>query len=85
PGNVGLTVVAQEVFDLVELAADRAAGHSLAACLGRQRRKQAVAGLAPTRTAPEPSGDPIPARQGPAAPPRVAGRPWHSSGGSAGR
>ncbi len=41
PRNVGLTVVAQEVFDLAELAADRRAGHSRATALGRQRRKQA--------------------------------------------
>jgi error-prone DNA polymerase len=46
-GNVGITVVAQEVFDLAELASDRSAGHSRAAALGRQRRRQAVAGLAP--------------------------------------
>ncbi len=45
PGNVGITVVAQEVFDLAELAADRKAGHSLAAAIGRQRRKQVLAGL----------------------------------------
>ncbi len=45
--NVGITVVAHEVFDLAELASDRAAGHSRAAALGRQRRLQAVAGLAP--------------------------------------
>jgi error-prone DNA polymerase len=44
--NVGLTVVAQEVFDLAEVARDRNAGHSLAAALGRQRRRQATAGLA---------------------------------------
>ena len=41
PRNVGLTVVAQEVFDLAELAADRRSGHSRAAALGHQRRKQA--------------------------------------------
>ena len=40
-------MVAREVFDLAELARDRAAGHSLAAALGRQRRAQA-AGLAAT-------------------------------------
>ncbi len=45
PRNVGLTVVAQEVFDLAELAADRRAGHSRATALGRQRRKQAGAAL----------------------------------------
>jgi error-prone DNA polymerase len=45
PANVGMTVVVREAFDLAELAHDRAAGHSLAASLGRQRRKQAMAGL----------------------------------------
>ncbi|CAN5685622.1 DNA polymerase III subunit alpha [soil metagenome] len=71
PGNVGVTVVAREVFDLAELSADRRAGHSLAAALGRQRRKQTAAGgaLLPRRT-----GEP-----------HVTGRPWHASGGSAGR
>jgi DNA-directed DNA polymerase III PolC len=44
PTNVGITVVAQEVFDLVELAEDRRA-HTLAASLGRQRRKQTLTGL----------------------------------------
>jgi error-prone DNA polymerase len=44
PRNVGITVVAQEVFDLVELARDSRA-HSLAASLGRQRRKQTLTGL----------------------------------------
>ena len=48
PRNVGLTVVAQEVFDLAELAADRRAGHSRATALGRQRRKQAGAMQAPS-------------------------------------
>ena len=48
PRNVGLTVVAQEVFDLAELAADRRAGHSRATALGRQRRKQAGGLHAPT-------------------------------------
>jgi DNA-directed DNA polymerase III PolC len=47
PSNVGITVVAQEVFDLVELAGDRRV-HSLAASLGRQRRKQTLAGLTAT-------------------------------------
>ncbi len=41
PRNVGLTVVAREIFDLAELAADRRSGHSRATALGRQRRKQA--------------------------------------------
>lgn len=45
--NAGLTVVVDEAFDLAELAHDRAEGHSLAAALGRQRRKQAVASLSP--------------------------------------
>jgi error-prone DNA polymerase len=44
PRNVGITVVAQEVFDLAELTVDRRS-HSLAASLGRQRRKQALTGL----------------------------------------
>jgi error-prone DNA polymerase len=43
--NVGITVVAFEVFDLAELAQDRKNGHSIAASLGRQRRKQALSGL----------------------------------------
>jgi error-prone DNA polymerase len=41
--NVGITVVAHEVFDLGELASDRARGHSLALALGRQRRRQGAA------------------------------------------
>ncbi len=53
PDNVGITVVVNEAFDLAELATDRAAGHSVAAALGRQRRKQALTGLRPDR---EPSG-----------------------------
>jgi DNA polymerase III alpha subunit len=44
PRNVGITVVAQEVFDLAELSVDRRS-HSLAASLGRQRRKQTLTGL----------------------------------------
>lgn len=47
PDNVGITVVVDETFDLAEIAQDRKNGHALAAALGRQRRKQAVAGLAP--------------------------------------
>ncbi|MDQ3916133.1 MAG: DNA polymerase III subunit alpha [Actinomycetota bacterium] len=47
PRNVGITVVAQEAFDLAELASDRDAGHALAAALGRQRKIQAAAGLGP--------------------------------------
>ena len=55
PRNVGITIVADEVFDLAELAKDRAAGHPLQMCLGRQRKRQAAGGLggasdaAPTR------------------------------------
>ncbi len=45
PGNVGLTVVVNEVFDLAEVADDRKQGHSLAAALGRQRKKQSFRGL----------------------------------------
>jgi error-prone DNA polymerase len=45
PVNTGITVVVDEAFDLAELSRDRAAGHSLAAALGRQRRRQAVTGL----------------------------------------
>jgi error-prone DNA polymerase len=56
PTNTGITVVVDEVFDLAELARDRAAGHSLAAALGRQRRRQAVTGLGTgTATADAPS------------------------------
>jgi DNA polymerase III alpha subunit len=43
--NVGVSVVAQEVYDLAELALDRKQGRSLATCLGRQRKRQAVLGL----------------------------------------
>ena len=45
PEAVGITVVAWEVFDLAELARDRNKGHSVAAALGRQRKKQTLAGL----------------------------------------
>ncbi|HZA20539.1 MAG TPA: OB-fold nucleic acid binding domain-containing protein, partial [Actinomycetota bacterium] len=45
PDNVGITVVVDEAFDLAELAKDRDAGHTLAAALGRQRRRAAAAGL----------------------------------------
>ena len=45
PDNVGITVVVNEVFDLAELARDRKAGHSIAASLGRQRKKQSFRGL----------------------------------------
>ncbi|MDQ3983213.1 MAG: hypothetical protein M3271_11090, partial [Actinomycetota bacterium] len=45
PRNVGITVVAQEAYDLAAIAADRQEGHSLAAALGRQRKIQAATGL----------------------------------------
>ncbi len=45
PNNVGITVVAEEVFDLAELAADRKRGFSVDRAIHRQRRKQAMAGL----------------------------------------
>jgi error-prone DNA polymerase len=51
PRNVGITIVADEVFDLAELAKDRAAGHSLQSCLGRQRKRQAAGGLGGTSDA----------------------------------
>jgi error-prone DNA polymerase len=74
PGDVGTTVVAEEVFDLAELAADRAAGHSPAAALGRQRRRQAAAAAGTQQPG---SG----LRQGE----QPKSRLWHASGGSAGR
>jgi error-prone DNA polymerase len=46
PNNVGVTVVAEEAFDLAQLASDRGDGLTLATALGRQRRLQsAAAGL----------------------------------------
>jgi error-prone DNA polymerase len=75
PTNVGVTVVAHEAFDLAEFAADRKQGCTLATALGRQRKRQAVTGLAPVSAE-------LNARE------RGAGGPrrklWHSSGGSAG-
>ncbi|MGH2809060.1 MAG: OB-fold nucleic acid binding domain-containing protein, partial [Actinomycetota bacterium] len=71
PLNVGITVVAMEVFDLAEIALDRKNGHTLAAAIGRQRKKQTLAGLG---VGGGQSGDLKP-----------ASRLWHSSGGSAGR
>ncbi len=53
--NVGITVVAEEVFDLAELADDRKSGYSVRDALNRQRRKQAAAGLV------DPQGDLQPA------------------------
>ena len=53
PNNVGVTVVAEEAFDLARLAADRRDGMPLAAALGRQRRLQAAtAGAAPDANRP---------------------------------
>jgi error-prone DNA polymerase len=42
PDNVGVTVVAEEAFDLAALAGDRAAGLGLADALERQRRRAAA-------------------------------------------
>jgi error-prone DNA polymerase len=70
PTNVGVTVVADEAFDLAELASDRAEGCTMATALGRQRKRQAMTGLAPV-AAELARGDR----------PRKL---WHSSGGSAG-
>jgi error-prone DNA polymerase len=50
--NVGITVVAHEVFDLAELASERSRGHSVATALGRQRRRQSA--LAPAASSPMP-------------------------------
>lgn len=44
--NVGITVVAEEVFDLAELAADRKRGSSLTEAIDRQRDRQRTLGLA---------------------------------------
>jgi error-prone DNA polymerase len=82
PTNVGVTVVADEAFDLAELASDRAESCSMATALGRQRKRQAMTSLAPVPAELE-------ARAGWAGPDRQTGRAkprklWHSSGGSAG-
>jgi error-prone DNA polymerase len=71
--NVGITVVAEEVFDLAELAQDRKAGRSLSDALNRQRRKQQLVGLG-AGVGSGGEGDLQP-----------ASRLWHASGGSAGR
>ncbi len=39
PRNVGITIVAEEAFDLAEVARDRKDGHGLEECLTRQRAK----------------------------------------------
>ncbi|MFN2594326.1 MAG: DNA polymerase III subunit alpha [Actinomycetota bacterium] len=44
--NVGITVVAEEVFDLAELASDRKRGIGLGDALARQRERQRTLGLA---------------------------------------
>ncbi len=74
PTNVGVTVVAHEAFDLAELAADHQEGCTLATALGRQRKRQAMTGLAPVAAE-------LNARERGAKPARKL---WHSSGGSAG-
>lgn len=45
--NVGITVVADEVFDLALLATDHKGGMTLDQALDRQRQIQAIQGLAP--------------------------------------
>ena len=72
PTNVGVTVVAHEAFDLAEFAADRAEGRTSATALGRQRKRQAMTGLAPVAAELE-------GRAG-----AQLRKLWHSSGGSAG-
>jgi error-prone DNA polymerase len=47
PTNVGITVVADEVFDLALLASDHRRGMTIAEALDRQRQIQEVQGLAP--------------------------------------
>jgi error-prone DNA polymerase len=71
--NVGITVVAEEVFDLAELAQDRNAGISLTEALERQRRKQQL--LDPGAAVASGGGGDL----------QPAARLWHASGGSAGR
>lgn len=51
PRNVGITVVAEEVFDLAELDRDRKAGHLIEAGFARQRARQSAA-LVPAPGAP---------------------------------
>jgi error-prone DNA polymerase len=85
PHNVGVTVVAEEVFDLAALASDRAAGMTLQRALGRQRRvASARAAGADGRGSPplvsRSPREPAAARAGMRAPARL----WHASGGSAG-
>ncbi|HYI45978.1 MAG TPA: DNA polymerase III subunit alpha [Actinomycetota bacterium] len=56
PNNVGITVVAEEVFDLAELAQDRNRGFSIKDAINRQRHKQAAAGLTAPRGDLKPTG-----------------------------
>jgi error-prone DNA polymerase len=56
PNNVGITVVAEEVFDLAELAQDRSRGFSILDALNRQRHKQAAAGLTAPQGDLQPTG-----------------------------
>jgi DNA polymerase III alpha subunit len=56
PNNVGITVVAEEVFDLAEISQDRAKGFSLTQAINRQRRKQAMSTGSGLRTAQAPGG-----------------------------
>jgi error-prone DNA polymerase len=69
PDNVGVTVVAEETFDLALLAADRKQGVALETALGRQRNLQSAAA----------AGTSAGATMAPPA------KLWHASGGSAGR
>jgi hypothetical protein len=47
-GNVGVTVVVEEAFDLAEIWSDRAAGLSVTDAIERQRYKQRIgAGIDP--------------------------------------
>jgi error-prone DNA polymerase len=80
PRNVGVTIVVDEAFDLAEIDRDRKTGHSVAASLGRQRKKQTAALGGARGAAP---GVDLGANLAETRAP--SGRMWHSSGGSAGR
>jgi error-prone DNA polymerase len=80
PHNVGVTVVADEVFDLAELSAARKRGIPLAHALARQRHLHGA--RASTPEPPSALGGPASeAASTPEPPPKL----WHASGGSAGR
>jgi error-prone DNA polymerase len=100
PHNVGLTVVADEVFDLADLATARKRGITLADALARQRALQG----ARTSSAAEYTSTPLSPLGGPASETASTPKPpfspgsgakrastpeppklWHASGGSAGR